>query len=75
MFLSLLFVFNYFCSHDAVDETVITTIVGTWVVDDLDTTVGLGIIGCAVCFVRRSLIEHDTGDMSGCCYCLYPICF
>jgi len=73
MFLSLLFIFNYLVCHDADDETVITTIAGTWVVDDLEMTVGLGIIGCAVCFVRRSLTEHDTGSIARCGF--YPICF
>jgi hypothetical protein len=34
-----------------------------WMVDDLEITMGV-IVGCAVCFVRSSLIVHDTDDIS-----------
>jgi len=88
MFFSLLFVFNYPVFHPTDDETVATTTVGVWMVDDLEMAmvpevVGWmvddlemamvpEVVGCAVCFVRSSLIEHDTSGMFDHCYVFYP---
>jgi hypothetical protein len=70
---SLLFVFNYPVLHPTDDETVATTTVGTWVADDLEMAVVPEVVGCAVCFVRSSLIVHDTGGIAKCVF--YSIYF
>jgi hypothetical protein len=70
---SFLFVFNYPVLHPTDDETVAITTVGVWMVDDLEMAMVPEVVGCAVCFVRSSLIVHDTGGIAMCVF--YSICF
>jgi hypothetical protein len=58
-----LFIFNYPVLHPTDDGTVTTTTVGVWIVDDLEMAMVPEVVGCAVCFVRSSLIVHDTGGI------------